>query len=70
MEGRVQIVDEGLFHFSCCHNVGDSTATGKGESIKLWADGIGWSWGNEGDVRTLGLEKTMLSLRRIIYIYI
>ena len=70
MEGRVQIVDKGLFHFSCCPNAGDSKATGKRESIKLCADDIGWDWGNEGDVRTLGLEKTMLCLRRIIYIYI
>ena len=70
MEGRVQIIDEALFHFSCYHNVGDSKATGKGESIKLCADGIGWSWGNEGNVRALRLEKTMLCLRRIIYIYI
>ena len=42
-----------LFYLSFCHKVGDSKATGVGESIKLFAGGIGWNWENEGNVRTL-----------------
>ena len=53
-EGQVQILDEGLFHFSCCHKPGDSKAMEKGKSIKLCANGVSWSWEDEENVRTLG----------------
>ena len=53
MEGRVQLLEKGLFYLSCCHKLGDLNVTGEGESIKLGADGVSWSWENEGNVTTL-----------------
>ena len=50
----MQIPDEVLFYLSCCHEIDDSKATGKEESINLCADGVGWNWRNEGNVRPLG----------------
>ena len=53
MKGRVKLLEKGLFYLSCCHKVGDSNVTGERESINLGADGVSWSWENEGNVMTL-----------------
>ena len=53
MEDWVQIVDEESFYLLCFPKVGSSKATGKGDSIKLYANGISSSWQTEENFRTL-----------------
>ena len=61
MEDWVQIVDEESFYLLCFPKVGSSKATGKGDSIKLYANGISSSWETEENFRTLPSKQTMLS---------